>query len=358
MTAFLDIDLNAIIANWRLLATLNPHGETAAVVKADAYGVGAAPVVQALAAAGCQSFFAAHLAEAVALRPLLPGRRLLTLNGLVPHEAADFVAHEITPVLSSLQDVAAWRAAARHVGRELPAFLHLETGLHRLALDARDLAKLAEDPTLLEGVKVETVMSHLVNAEQPEDPRNQRQLDEFLRYAAGFAGAKRSLANSPGSFLGPSFQLDLTRPGAALYGVNTSPWQPCKMHMVVRLRAPILQIHELPMGASVGYGGSWTAQRPSRIATIGVGYADGLLRSLTNQGVAYFDDQPVPLVGRVSMDLATFDVTDAPAAAPGACLVLLGDRHGVDELGREAGSIGYEILTSLGRRYQRRYIGL
>lgn len=356
MTAFLDIDLNAVVANWRLLAQINSQGETAAVVKADSYGVGAAHVAPVLAKAGCKTFFAAHLAEAVALRALLPTARILTLNGLMPHAAADFVAHGIIPVLSSLHDIALWRAEARGLGRVLPAFLHLETGLHRLALDAQDLSKLAQDPTLLEGIKVETVLSHLVNAEDPQDARNQQQRAAFLALVPQFAGASRSLANSPGSFLGPDFQFELTRPGAALYGLNTSPNQPRPMHPVVRLCAPILQIHDLDQGAQVGYGGLWTAQRPSRIATIGVGYGDGLPRSLTNQGIAYFDDQPVPLVGRISMDLTTVDVTGT-MAQPGDLLVLLDNRHGVDELGREAGSIGYEILTSLGRRYQRRYIG-
>lgn len=356
MTAFLEIDLGAIIANWRLLAGLACGGETAAVVKADAYGLGAARVVAALAAAGCKSFFAAHLAEAIALRQVTSSARIMVLNGLSPHAASDFIAHQIIPVLSSLEDIALWRAAARELGRVLPAFLHLETGMHRLALDARDIARLSDDPSLLAGIKVDTVISHLINAEQPEDARNQRQLDDFLTYAAGFSGARRSIANSPGSFLGPSFQLDLTRPGAALYGLNTSPLQPRRMHPVVRLSAPILQIHEIPAGASVGYGGLWTARRPSRIATIGVGYGDGFLRSLTNRGVACFDDIPIPLVGRVSMDLTTFDVTDVPVV-PGSLLTLLGGGHGADELGLEAGSIGYEILTSLGRRYQRRYIG-
>lgn len=356
MTAFLDINLDAVVANWRLLAQLNGNGETAAVVKADAYGLGAARVAPSLAAAGCKSFFAAHLAEAVALRPLLPHARIFTLNGLAPHAAADFVAHDITPVLSSLQDIALWRAAAHSLGRVLPSVLHVETGLHRLALDARELASLAADPALLAGLQVEMVMSHLANAEAPEDERNQRQLAALLALASRFTGARRSLANSPGSFLGPDFQLELTRPGAALYGLNTSPRQLRKMHPVLRLTAPILQIHELSAGDQVGYGGLWTAHRQSRVATIGVGYADGFLRSLSNHGFAYFDDTPVPLVGRVSMDLATFDVTDV-GAMPGDLLVLLNDKHGADELGQEAGSIGYEILTSLGRRYQRRYIG-
>lgn len=355
MTALLDIDIGAAVANWRFLAGLN-QGETAAVVKADAYGLGAEKLAPALAKAGCKTFFAAHLAEAVALRALLPEARIMALNGLLPHAAADFVAHGIVPVLGSLQEIALWRAEARGLGRELPAFLHLETGLNRLALPARAFEALREDGTLLEGVAVDTVMTHLLAADAPEDERNQRQLKDFLAMAAAFPGAKRSIANSPGTFLGADFHLDLIRPGAAIYGLNTSPAQPGEMRPVVKLSAPVLQIRDIQPGENVGYGGSWTAARPSRIATVGVGYADGLHRALSNRGSAYFDDTPVPLVGRVSMDLATFDVTDVPAN-PGDFLVLLEARHGADALAREAGTIGYEILTSLGRRYQRRYTG-
>ena len=355
MTAFLDIYVSAVVANWRLLAGLN-QGETAAVVKADAYGLGAVQVAPVLAAAGCKTFFTAHLAEAVALRPLLPGARILVLNGLATHAAADFIAHEIIPVLGSLEEIAQWRAAAVRLERKLPAFLHVETGLNRLALPAKAFAALQEDQTLLEGVVIDTVMTHLAVADAPEDERNQHQLQDFLVMAAAFPEAKRSIANSPGMFLGPAFHQDLTRPGAALYGLNTSPAQPRAMRPVVRLSAPVLQIREIQPGERVGYGGTWVAARPSRIATVGVGYADGLQRALSSRATAYFDDTPVPLVGRVSMDLSTFDVTDVPAK-PGDLLELLGARHGADELADEAGTIGYEILTSLGRRYQRRYTG-
>ena len=354
MTAFLDIDLGAVVANWRLLAGMT-KGEAASVVKADAYGLGAARVASALAAAGCTTFFTAHLAEAVALRTILPDARILALNGVAPHSAAAFIAHKLIPVLGSLHDVEQWRAAANRLERKLPAFLHLETGMNRLALSVQELAILQAQPERLEGVVVDTVMTHLIAAETPDDPRNGAQLARFLALAGQFPGAKRSIANSPGSFLGEAFHLDLIRPGAALYGLNTSPAQAQPMRPAVRLRAPILQIHDIQPGTSVGYGGAWTAQRPSRIATIGVGYADGLHRSLSNRGSAVFDDTPVPLVGRVSMDLSTFDVTDVPAK-PGDLLTLLDPAHGPDALGREAQTIGYEILTSLGRRYERRYI--
>jgi alanine racemase len=351
----LEIDLGAVAANWRLLDAMH-QGETAAVLKADAYGLGAAQVAPVLAGAGCRLFFAAHLAEAVSLRAVLPEARIAVLNGLVPHAAADFVAHDIIPVLGSLQDVVLWHAEARGLGRVLAAFLHLETGMNRLGLTAAELTALREDTSLLEGVAVELVMTHLLAADVPEDAANTRQLALFDEVARQFPGARRSLANSSGIFLGAEFQADIVRPGAALYGINPTPARKNPMHGVVRLSAPILQIHEIPAGESVGYSGIWRPKRPSRIATLGVGYADGYHRILTNRATAYFDDTPVPLVGRVSMDLTTFDVTDVPAN-PGDMLELLGPRHGPDALAAEAQTNGYEILTSLGRRYQRRYIG-
>lgn len=355
MTAILEIDLGAIVANWRQLAALHP-GETAAVVKADAYGLGAAQVAPALARAGCKTFFTAHLAEAISLRALLPQARIAALNGLFPHAAADFYAHNIIPVLGSLKDIALWHAEAAGLGTELPCMLHLETGMNRLGLTARELETLHAYPALLHGLRVEVVMTHLVAAEAPDDTASQRQLRLFTEAARHFPRAKKSLANSSGMFRGAVFQADLARPGAALYGVNPTPAQPNPMRDVVRLYAPILQIHEVAPGETVGYNGLWRAARPSRIATLGVGYADGYHRALSNAAHAYFDDTPIPLVGRVSMDLTTFDITDLPAAVPGDILTLIGPRHAVDALAAEAGTSGYEILTSLGRRYQRRYL--
>ena len=354
LTALLEIDLAAVAANWRQLAALHP-GETAAVVKADAYGLGAAKVAPVLARAGCKSFFTAHLEEAAALRPLLPGARLYTLNGLTPHAAADFVAHDVTPVLCSLRELLLWRAEARGQGRVLPVVLHLETGLNRLALPPVDIARLRDDPALLEGVQVEAVIAHLANAELPAHPMNAAQRETFLHLAKAFPGARRSLANSSGMFLGAEYCFDLARPGAALYGLNPTPAKKNPMRDPLRLRAPILQIREIEPGQSVGYNNTFVAKRRTRVATIGVGYADGFLRALSGKGTARFDDTPVPLIGRVSMDLSTFDVTDV-AANPGDMLTLLGPGHGADVLATEAATNGYEILTSLGRRYTRRYL--
>ncbi len=357
MTALLEIDLDAIAWNWRALDAMHP-GATAGVIKADAYGLGALQVAPKLLAAGCQNFLVAHLAEAMAVRKLIPGAMLGVLNGLLERQAAEFSAEGIVPVLGALHEIAWWRDEAARLGRVLPVILHIDTGMARLGLSARELAALREDRLLLQGLRVEYVMTHLVNAEVPEDPMNARQAEKFWGAAKQFPRAKTSFANSSGMFLGPEFASDLARPGAALYGINPTPGRASETRMrdVVRLSAPILAVREVEPGESVGYGGHWTAQRPSRIATIGVGYADGLHRALSNRGTAYFDATPVPLVGRVSMDLTTYDVTDVPAG-PGDVLRLMGLGHGPDALAAEAGTNGYEILTSLGRRYARRYIG-
>jgi alanine racemase len=352
----LEIDLDAIAANWRLLDAMHP-GETGAAVKADAYGLGAAQVAPALLQAGCRSFFVAHLSEGLALRPLLPGAMLAVLHGLLPGEAGEFVAHDLLPVLTSLGDAQLWRAEAKRQGRKLPAILHADTGMSRLGMPPAEIAAIAHDPTLLEGIGVVILLSHLISSERPEAETNFAQLQRFNALRGKFPGVKTSLANSSGMFLGLSFFTDLARPGAALYGLNPTPGAANPMRPVVRLTARILQIRTIEAGETVGYNATWTAPRRSRIATVAAGYADGLPRALSNRGTARFDGHPVPLVGRVSMDLATFDVTDHPKAKAGDSLELIGPAHDADALAAEAGTNGYEILTSLGRRYPRRYVG-
>jgi alanine racemase len=348
----LVIDQTAIVANWRALQQAGP---TAAVVKADAYGLGARSVAPALYGAGCRHFFTAHPAEALAIRGLLRGALLAVLNGLWPGMEREFAAGDLTPVLGTLDEIRRWQAQARAVERPLPAILHVDTGMNRLGLDARELAILAEDHGLLNGIYLRYVMTHLVSAECPDDPINELQRQRFAAACKVLPRAARSLANSSGLFLGPGFASDLARPGAALYGVNPTPGRPNPQRPVVQLRARILQVRDVPAGESVGYNGQWSATRPSRIATVSAGYADGYLRSLSDRALAYFDGRPVPLVGRVSMDLSTFDVTDLPGLQPGSWLDLIGP-GGVDALAEQAGTNGYEILTSLGTRYPRTYL--
>ena len=347
----LVIDRGAIVANWQVLR----RGPVAAVVKADAYGLGARAVTPSLYAAGCRHFFTAHPAEALAIRDELPGAMLAVLNGLWPGLEPEFAASGLTPVLGTLDEIDRWTAHARAIDRTLPAILHVDTGMNRLGLDAKELSILAADHGRLHGVDLRYVMTHLVSAECPEDPVNATQLQRFNDACARLPRAPRSLANSSGLFLGPDFDSDLARPGAALYGINPTPGRPNPQRPVVQLRARVLHVRTVAAGERVGYNGIWTAARPSRIATVSVGYADGFLRALSNKAVAFFDGKPVPLVGRVSMDLTTFDATDEPGLTTGTWLDLIGP-EGVDALAEQAGSNGYEILTSLGSRYPRHYL--
>ncbi|MEY4793070.1 MAG: putative alanine racemase, catabolic [Pseudomonadota bacterium] len=353
-SAILHIDLAAIAENWRLLAARAAPGAVAGVVKANAYGLGADRVAPALHAAGCRHFFVAHLAEGIALRETLgPGPMIAVLNGFAP--GADGDAGLVT-VLNSLGDVHSHAAAGRSAGQARRALLHLDTGMARLGLDAAEQARLAADHSLLAGLDLLYVMTHLACADEPEHPLNAEQAARFARACASLPKLKRSFANSSGLFLGSDYASDLSRPGCALYGINPTPGAPNPMRQVLRLEAPVLQIRDIPAGASVGYGASFVAARPSRIATIAVGYADGYLRSLSGQGGAAYRGLILPMVGRVSMDLITLDVTDAPGLVPGDTVTLIGGAApSPDDLAARAGTIGYEILTSFGARYRRAY---
>lgn len=354
--AHLEIDLDAIRANWRLLAGRLGRTACAAVVKADAYGLGADIVAPALAAEGARQFFVAHLSEAIALRPALPAdAEILVLNGLPAGAEAECDAHGIVPVLNSLARIDAWTALARRNGRVLAAALQVDSGMSRMGLTPAEVETLAGDRSRLEGIAVRLVMSHLACAETPDHPMNRAQLTRFEAARRLLPAAPASLANSSGIFLGPDFHFDLARPGAALYGLAPVAGAANPMRPVVRLMGRILQVRDIPAGTEVGYGATWTAPRPSRIATVSVGYADGYLRSLSRKATALAGDTPVPLVGTVSMDSVTFDVTDAPHATEGGFLQLIGASNPVDALAAQAGTIGYEILTSLGCRYARSY---
>lgn len=357
--AVLTIDLGAIVANWRLLQGRAPGAACAAVLKADAYGLGAAQVGPALAAAGCRQFFVAHLDEALALKPLLPADAVLwVLHGPMPGSEADFAAHGVRPVLNSRAQVDAWRALARRLDRELPAAVQIDTGMARLGLAPAELQALAADADAWCGLRVALVMSHLACADVPADPANAEQLRRFLLARRRLPAAPASLANSSGIFLGPDFQFDLVRPGAALHGIAPVPGQPNPLRPAVRLDARVIQVRAIDAGTPVGYGGAWCNDRPTRIATVAVGYADGWLRSGGNRGAAWFGDVALPIVGRVSMDTLTLDAGALPDGAlqPGMAVTLIGERAPVDAVAAEAGTIGYELLTALGRRYTRHHL--
>jgi alanine racemase len=345
--ARLTIDLDAIVANWRALAAIaGPHVETAAVLKADAYGLGAARVGPALQAAGVRAFFVALAEEGVALRAAIgPGPSIRVLGGLMPGDAPLCRAAALTPCLNSPEQLAAFEGALAGA----PCAVQIDSAMHRLGFTPEDLAACAPR---IRALGPDLVLSHLACADLPAHPRNALQLARFTAGAAHLPGVPRSLAATPGTLLGPAWHLDLVRPGIGLFG--GLPFAAARP--VVSLALPVIQTRAVATGESVGYGAAWVAERPSIIASVSAGYADGLPRALARGGVSlYAGDTACPLIGRVSMDLLTVDVTDL-ATVP-AELEILNARQGIDDLARAAGTIGYEILTSLGDRYERVYKG-
>ncbi len=351
----LTIDLDAVASNYRLLAARAAPARTGAAVKADAYGLGLEAVARALADAGCETFFVATPDEGLALRELLPPAEILVLNGLIAGDPALFMEYRLLPVLNDLGQIEAWAAFCRAAGA-LPAAVHLDTGMARLGLPPAELDVLAAEPGRLEGFELRYLMSHLACADEPGHPLNRQQLEDFTTALARLQPAAASLANSSGIFLGPDWHFDLVRPGASLYGINPRPGLANPLAPVVRLQAKILQIRDVDTPQTVGYGATHRVAGPARVATVAAGYADGYPRSLSGCGSARIGGVALPVVGRVSMDLTTLDVTSIPEARPGDMVDLIGPHHDIDALAAQAGTIGYEILTSLGRRYSRAYV--
>ena len=360
--ALLTIDLGALAANWRMLRERAAPAECAGVVKANAYGIGIEEAVPALREAGCRTFFVAHLGEGARVRSVAPDATIYVLNGLPADTAARYLDHDLRPVLGSFEELAEWAEASAAAGRRLPAALHVDTGMNRLGFMPREVQALAADPRLA-AIEPALLMSHLVAAEDPGDDTTARQIAEFARLRGLFPDLPASLSNSSGLFRSEMPALDLVRPGYALYGGNPVPAAGRNpMRPVVRLEAPVAQIRTVGAGARVGYNGRWTAPGPRRLATLSLGYADGFSRAASGidatadseTGAALVAGRLCPIVGRISMDLTVLDVTEVPDARQGTVATLIGDGLDIDEVGRRAGTIGYEVLTALGRRYRRR----
>lgn len=342
-TASLTIDLDAIAANWRALDRMSGSGvQTAAVVKADAYGLGVTRVARALAGAGARRFFVAAAEEGAAVRQALgPGPQIAVLSGHMAGDTEMIHDLDLTPMLNSLEQI------TRHL-ESLPghAFgVQLDTGMNRLGVEMLEWQAVA--PILVDAGP-ELLMSHLACADEPDHPLNEAQLRTFHEMTDG-TGLPRSLAATGGILLGPRYHFDLTRPGVGLYGGRPHD----AALPVVTLSLPVIQTREVEPGESVGYGCAWVAERPSLIATVAAGYADGLPRTLSNRAQLWDGDTACPLVGRVSMDMITVDITDLPEVP--RSLDILGPNQPVDVLADIAGTIGYELLTALGARYTRRY---
>lgn len=364
----LTVDLDAIIANWKKLASKAKHKQCAAVVKADAYGLGAARVGKALYDAGCRDFFTATISEGAFMREVAPDARIYIFNGFNPKAEATYGKYRLIPVINSPTGIRDWTAKDRGSMR---AALHLETGINRLGLTGEELDWLVNSPKILERLNPELVITHFACADDPADPMNDRQIEVFRNASAHFPDARKSMANSAGVFLGNRAHFDLLRPGISLYGGEAVNDVKNPMKPVVRLEGRIIQTKTARKGETVGYGATHTLDRDSVLAVVAIGYADGYHRGISGSGTplrqagigtggeAMIGRRRVPIIGRVSMDMITLDVTDIPARtlAGTEWVDLINRELRVDDLARSAGTIGYEILTSLGRRYERVYVG-
>ncbi len=362
-TGVLTVDLDAICANWRKLEKTAVPAECSAVIKADAYGCGLEPVARALALAGCKTFFVATLDEARAARAAVPSAALYVLGGFIQNTGDAYAKIDARPVIGDLNELAEWDVFCRRTGWAGGTAIHIDTGMNRLGLTLADAQGII--PRINAGDHgITLVMSHLACAENLHHPLNARQLATFREIASLFSGVPASLSNSSGIFLGAPFQFDLVRPGAALYGVNPTPEADNPMQAVVDLKARVVQIRDVERGETVGYGATWTARRPTRLAIVSAGYADGYFRAGgSNDGTRGAEvmvaGKRCPIAGRISMDMMAVDVTDLEknAVRRGQMVTLIGEGITVDELAHHFGTIGYEVLTSLGSRYARIYKG-
>jgi alanine racemase len=363
-TAILTIDRDAIAANYRALRALAAPAECAAVVKADAYGLGMIQIAATLWDQDCRTFFVAILDEGERLRALLPEATIYVLAGLMPGTDALYRAQNLRPVLNSADEVREWASFCKAEGEKLPCAVHIDTGMNRLGLAPDEVERIAAADELWSALALSLVMSHLACADEPDHPKNEAQRKLFDRLRARLPQAPASFANSPGILLGPAYCYDLVRPGLALYGGRPRSHGDNPFRPVVQLMGRILRVRDASPGETVGYGATRTFREATRLAIVAVGYADGFFRSLSvadgEEGYAgYFGPHAAPIVGRVSMDLAVLDVSRVPAelARRGAFVELIGPNVPAHELAHHAGTIDYEVLTNLGRRAFRRYVG-
>ena len=362
-SAILTIDLGALVANWLRLREMSQRAECAAVVKADAYGLGMEQAASALSRAGCKTFFVATIAEAGSLRALLPDATIYVLGGLLTNTAPLFQLHNLRPVLNSEAEVKEWAEYCAASGQPLPAAIHIDSGMNRLGLSALEVDAIAPVASLWKMFELSLIMSHLACSDEVGHPKNERQRKIFDALRAKLPSAPASLANSAGILLGRQHHYDMVRPGIAIYGgrpqqTGDNPFQPA-----VTLFGRILQVRDVVSGETIGYGATRTLKRPTRIAVVAVGYADGIFRALSTrddkEGLSVFiGGHAAPILGRVSMDLITVDVTTIPEdiARRGEWVELIGPNVSAQAMAHHAGTIDYEILTNLGTRALRRYI--
>lgn len=363
--AVLTIDLVALKENWRRLDARAGRAECGAAVKGNAYGLGIEPVARALWEAGCRSYFVARPKEGEELREVLPQGTIYVLDGLFAGQAEFYAKRDLCPALISISEAREWAAFGRVYGRKLPCAIHVDTGINRLGFSLPEFDALLADTRTMEGLNVSLLMSHLACADEPSHPLNARQREAFAAVREKLPGVAASLANSSGIFLGEPFTHDLVRPGIALYGGNPLLNVANPMLPVAILEGAVMQLRHVAAGDTVGYGGTWKAERPCRIAILGAGYKDGVPRALSSRephgpAQVFINGRRCPVIGRVSMDMMGIDVTDLPdgSVTRGTRAEILGRHIMIDEAASWAGTISYELLTRLGSRYARLYTGL
>lgn len=367
--ASLTIDLDALKQNYAALAAICAPARTAGVVKADAYGLGIERVAPALAAAGCRDFFVALPEEGAAVRQVVPEARIFVLNGLFSDESGSlYLGQNLVPVLNSPADVRLWETFCGVSAARLPCAINVDTGMNRLGMTLSEALAFAEENGLTQAVDPVLVMSHLACADELQHPMNRRQFEEFQTVTAAFPGIESSLVNSAGILLGEDYHHTLTRPGIAVYGGAIASGVKNPMRTVVTAEARVAQVRQARAGDTVSYGATQRLDRDTVIAVCAIGYADGYPRAASATGVAlrgtdlgaghgFIKGHKVPILGRVTMDLTMFDVTDLgpDMVTKGDMIELFGPNLPIDEAAAAAGTISYELLTHLGRRYHRRY---
>ena len=363
--AVLTIDLVALKDNWHLLDAQAGAAECGAAVKGNAYGLGIEPVAKALWEAGCRTFFVARPKEGEELRHILPTAIIYVLDGLFAGQAEFYAKLNLCPALISIEEAREWAGFGRVYGRKLPCALHVDTGINRLGFSMAEFDALLSDGFTMEGLNITLLMSHLACADDPPHALNAKQRDAFAEVRRRLPGVPASLANSSGIFLGQGFTHDLVRPGIALYGGNPTPDKPNPMKAVAHLEGAVMQVRQVKTGDSVGYGGTWTASRPSRIAVLGAGYKDGVPRALSSKqpdgpAQVFINGKRCPIIGRISMDMMAVDITDLMphSVTRGTRAEILGSNIAIDDAAHWAGTISYELLTRMGSRYARLYTGL
>ncbi len=357
--SFLEIDIDSIIHNYQLINNKVGNTECAAVLKADAYGMGASVIAKALDKAGCSTFFVATIDEGIELRACFSKNenQIAVLSGLLEGSEDIFYRNKLTPVLNDAEQIKKWASYNQQKKISAPSILHIDTGMNRLGLTISEFYDIIKKKTELKELNVGWIMSHLACGDQPRDIMNEKQLSVFLNAKKEFPNVKASLANSAGVFLGQSYHLEMVRPGIALYGSGSGSIPSKPLKQAIKLYSRILQIRTLTTGAPVGYGASYRVSKATRVATVGIGYADGYLRSLSNCSWVFFNGVRLPVIGRISMDYITVDITQIASEKikTGDFIEIIGDKFTLDDLATVANTVPHELLTRLGTRHHRIY---